>query len=70
MLVNIMSLSGKHHKKGPLMQGGSAKGPFFGVYRLLYILDMTAFFITMNDLNMNKKGTFYAYSSAYKKDSV
>ena len=55
-----MSLSGTHHQKEPLSQNGSAEGSFSGVCSFLYILDMTAFTVGMNDLKMNKKRTFYS----------
>jgi len=64
-----MSLSGTHHQKEPLSQNGSAEGSFSGVCSFLYILDMTAFTVGMNDLKMNKKRTFYSYAP-FRKDSI
>jgi len=57
-----MPISGKHHKKGPLMQDGSAKGPFSGVCRFLYILDITAFTRYPSGRRIYKKCTFYSYA--------
>src|SRR6478735_8917088 len=65
-LVNIMSLSGTHHKKEPLSQNGSAEGSFSGVCSFLYIVDMTAFLSVMNNLKMYKKLTFYTYAKPFK----
>ena len=65
-LVNIMSLSGTQPKKEPLSQNGSAEGSFSGVCSFLYILDITAFTVGMNDLKMYKKRTFYTYASPLK----
>ena len=64
--VNIITLSGTHHKKEPLSQNGSAEGSFSGVCSFLYIVDMTAFLSIMNNLKMYKKLTFYTYAKPFK----
>ena len=61
-----MSLSGTHHKKEPLVGKGSQKEKFSRLCSFLYILDMTAFTVGMNDLKMNKKRTFYSYALTSK----
>ena len=62
MLVNIMSLSGTHTKKEPLVGKGSKFVVRTGTYNFLYILDMTAFLSMMNDLKMYKNSAFYTYA--------
>src|SRR6478735_1757756 len=61
-LVNIMSLSGTHHKKEPLSQNGSAEGSFSGVCSFLYILDITLIIQGLSSRKMYKKRTFYTYA--------
>jgi hypothetical protein len=61
-----MSLSGTHHQKEPSWEKGSRWGLVSSLCSFLYILDMTAFTVGMNDLKMNKKRTFYSYASTSK----
>jgi len=65
-----MSLSGTHHQKEPSWEKGSRWGLVSSLCSFLYILDMTAFLIMMNDLKMNKKCTFYSYANPYKKSPI
>ena len=67
LLVNIMSLSGTHTKREPSWEKGSGWDLVSSLCSFLYIVDMTAFLIMMNDLKMNKKCTFYSYATPHKK---
>ncbi|MBT2278464.1 hypothetical protein J7E51_10790, partial [Priestia megaterium] len=59
---NIMSLSGTHHKKEPLVGKGSKFVVRTGTCSLLYILGLTGFTVDMNDLKMYKNSAFYTYA--------
>ena len=61
-LVNIMSLSGTHHKKEPLWELGSKEVTISALCSFLYILDMTAFPLEVIEATMYKKLTFYTYA--------
>ena len=61
-VVNIITLSGTHHKKEPLSQSRSAKSSFSGICSFLYILDMSTFFRKVITKKMYKKCTFYTYA--------
>jgi len=65
-LFYIIPLSGRHHKKEPLSQNGSAEGSFSGVCSFLYILDMTVFSLQVIEEMMHKKRTFYTYAYTAK----
>ncbi|HWL22686.1 MAG TPA: hypothetical protein VNR38_02865, partial [Ureibacillus sp.] len=64
--VNIITLSGRHHKKEPLRQKGLRLVVRMGICSFLYILDLSAFPSKVNAKRMYKKCTFYSYASSRK----
>jgi len=58
-LVNIMSLSGTHHKNKPLCIKGLFSFRFSRLYTILYIVDLTAFLSCFLFEIPNKKYRFY-----------
>jgi hypothetical protein len=62
IVVNIIPLSGTHHKKEPLVGKGFRKGLYYELCSFLYILDITALLGWVNVKSMYKKRTFYTYA--------
>lgn len=54
-----MSLSGRHKKNNLLGAKGLFTLTFSNLYRILYIVDLLVFMISMNEERMSKKTTFY-----------
>jgi hypothetical protein len=65
-LVNIMSLSGTHHKKEPFSHKGSSQATISALCSFLYIVDMTEFSLQVVEEMMHKKRTFYTYACTGK----
>jgi hypothetical protein len=61
-VVNIMSLSGTHHKKEPFSHKGSHKATISTLCSFLYILGVTRFLLAMKVRKVYKKPTFYTYA--------
>jgi len=66
ILVNIMSLSGTHAKKEPLVGKGSDETIDSWLCSFLYILDLSAFVVGGRTETMHKKLTFYTYACTVK----
>lgn len=66
ILVNIMSLSGRHQKREPLVGKGSSQATISALCSFLYIVDILTFRSTTKEILMYKKYTFYTYAKRCK----
>ncbi|PEI53899.1 hypothetical protein CN635_20755, partial [Priestia aryabhattai] len=58
----IITLSGRHQKREPLVGKGSSRGTLHELCSFLYILDTSAFYLEVNKSRMYKKRIFYTYA--------